>query len=128
MSATIKRMTIGFVIIIGIAILFSTPEQAQPQRMSVEDRVKMLKDSLNLTGEQSAKIKGILEDQREEMTTAMNENKGDREAMRSVMQDLMKKTNSQIKAVLTEDQAKKYDEMLKERRARMGRRARVSEK
>ena len=40
----------------------------------------------------------------------------------------MKKTDEQIKSVLTEDQGKKYDEMLKARRARMGRRTRDSGK
>lgn len=122
MSTAVNRITIGFVLVIGIVILFSTLAQAQPQRMSVEDRVKILKDSLKLSNEQSVEITKILEDQREEMTTAMNENKGDREAMRSVMQDIMKKTNTQIKAVLTEEQATKYDKMLKGRRARLGRR------
>jgi periplasmic protein CpxP/Spy len=122
MSTTMIRKSIGLVLVLGIAILFSTIAQAQPQRMSVEDRVKMLKDSLKLSSEQCTKITEILEDQREEMTTVMNENRGDREASRTVMQDLMKKTNTKIKALLTEDQAKKYDKMLEERRARMGRR------
>jgi len=38
--------------------------------------------------------------------------------MRTTMQELRKKIDSQIKAILTEDQAKKYDEMPKGRRAR----------
>lgn len=118
MSIAIKRVTIGLVHIIGIAILFSMLAQAQPQRMSIEDRVKILRDSLKLTDEQTTKITRILEDQREEMTTAMNENRGDRAAMRTTMQELRKKMDSQIKAILTEDQAKKYDEMPKGRRAR----------
>jgi periplasmic protein CpxP/Spy len=128
MSTAVKRITIGLLLVVGIAILFSTLAQAQPQRMSVEDRVKILKDSLKLSDEQSSKITKILEDQREEMTTAMNDNRGDREAMRSVMQELMKNTDSQIKAVLTENQAKKYDKMLEGRRARMGRRTQNSGK
>jgi len=40
----------------------------------------------------------------------------------------MKKADEQIKSVLTEDQAKKYDEMVKSRRARIGQRARESGK
>jgi periplasmic protein CpxP/Spy len=122
MSTGVKRMTIGLILVMGFANLFSALTQAQPQRMSVEDRIKILKDSLKLSSEQSIEITKILEDQREEMTTSMNDNKGDRKAMRTVMQELMKKTNDQIKAVLTEDQAKKYDKMLQGRRARLGRR------
>ena len=40
----------------------------------------------------------------------------------------MKKTDNEIKAILTEDQAKKYDEMLKARRTHMGRRTQGSGK
>jgi periplasmic protein CpxP/Spy len=128
MSAVIKRMTRGFVLVMGITILFSTLTQAQPQRMSIEDRVKILKDSLKLSDEQSSKITKILEDQREEMTTAMSENRDNHDAMQTARQEIMKKTDEQIKSVLTEDQGKKYDEMLKARRARMGRRTRDSGK
>jgi periplasmic protein CpxP/Spy len=119
MLTIVKRMTSGLVLVLGITILFSTLVQTQPQRMSVEDRVKILKDSLKLSDEQSSKITKILEDQREEMTTAMNENQGDRDAMRSVMQGLMKKTDDKIKTILNKNQAKKYDKMVQERRARM---------
>jgi len=119
MLAIIKRMYSGLVLVIGITVLFSSLVQAQPQRMSVEDRVKILKDSLKLSDEQSSKITKILEDQREEMTTAMTENQGDRDAMRSVMQGLMKKSDDKIKAILSKNQAKKYDKIVQERRARM---------
>jgi Spy/CpxP family protein refolding chaperone len=127
MLAAIKRLTIGFVLVIGIAILFSTLAQTQPkaqqQRMSIEDRVKVLKDNLKLSDEQSTKIMKILEDQREEITTAMNENRDNRDAMQTARKEIMKKTDEQIKSVLTEDQAKKYDKMLKERRTRTEQRA-----
>jgi hypothetical protein len=115
-------MTSGLVLVMGVTILISNLVQAQPQRMSVEDRVKILKDSLKLSDEQSSKITKILEDQREEMTTAMNENQGDREAMRSVMQGIMKKSDDKIKTILSKVQATKYDKIVQERRARMERR------
>ena len=122
MSAVIKRITSGLVLIMGIAVIFSSLAQAQPQRMSVEGRVKILKDSLKLSDEQSNKITKILEDQREEMTTAMKDIRDNRDSMQTVRQEIMKKTDENIKAVLTENQAKKYDDMLKARRAHMGRR------
>ena len=126
MSTAINRLTIGLVLIIGIAILCSTLVQAQPQRMSIEDRVKILKDSLKLNDDQCTKITKILEDQREEMTNAMNENKDNRDAMQAARREIMKKADEQIKSLLTEDQAKKYDQMLKTRRARMRQRTRES--
>jgi Spy/CpxP family protein refolding chaperone len=126
MSRAIHRMTVGLILCLGIAMLSSPATQAQPQRMSIEDRVKILNDSLKLSKEQSSKITKILEDQREEMTTAMGQNQGDREAMQSARQEIMKKANDQIKAVLTEEQAAKYDQMIKSRRARMGQRTQKS--
>jgi periplasmic protein CpxP/Spy len=122
MQTAIKRMTTVPVLIIGIAMLFSTVMQAQPQRMSVEERVKILKDSLKLSDEQTTKVTKILEDQREEMTTAMNNNRGDRQAMRAVRQEIMKKTDDKIKEVLTEEQIKVYDKVIKDRQAQMSRR------
>jgi periplasmic protein CpxP/Spy len=128
MSIAINRMSRGLVLVIGIAVIFSTLAQAQPQRMTVEDRVKILKDSLKLSDDQSSKITKILEDQREELTTSMNENRDNRDAMQDSRKEIMKKTNEQIKSVLTEDQAKKYDNMLKGRRARVRQRAQESGK
>jgi protein CpxP len=126
MLTAIKRMTIGLILIIGVAILFSATAQAQRQRMSTADRVKILKDSLKLSDEQCNKIAKILEDQREEMTTAMNENRGDRDAMQTARQEIMKKGDGKIKSILTEKQVKNYDEMIKARRARMGRQTQES--
>lgn len=118
MSIAVKRIAIGLILVTGIALLHSPLIQAQQKRMSVEDRVKVLNTKLKLSDEQRAKITQILEDQREEMTTAMGENRDDRKATRSAVQELMKKTNDKIKTVLTEDQAAKYDTMLKEHPAR----------
>ena len=126
MLAATKRITIGLAIIFGVTMVFSALTQAQPQRMSVENRVKILKDSLKLSDEQSNKITKILEDQREEMTMAMKDNSSNRDSMRTMMKEITKKADDQIKAVLTEDQAAKYDEMIKARRERMGRRTQNS--
>jgi len=122
MTTAIKRMTFGLLLVMGIAIVCSTAIQAQPRRMSIEDRVKILKDSLKLTDDQASKITKLLEDQREEMTTAMSENQGNRDAMQQARMEIMKKTDEQIKSVLTDDQITKYEDMLKSRRERMGQR------
>jgi Spy/CpxP family protein refolding chaperone len=122
MSTAIKRMTIGLVLVIGIAILFSSFAQAQPMRMSTEERVKMLKDSLKLNDEQAAKITVVLDQQSEQMSAAFEKNSDNRDSMRVAMQEIRKKADKKISTVLTKDQAKKYDVMQKERLARMGQR------
>jgi Spy/CpxP family protein refolding chaperone len=116
-----KIQSIPAVVLLG-ALLILTTSIGMGQRMSVEDRVKGLKDSLKLSDTQVEKITKIFEDQREEMTAAFSEHQGDRDAMRSVMEELMKKTDAKVKTVLTAKQAVKYEEMMKARRANMGRR------
>lgn len=126
MFTNIKRMTTALILLLGVVLLLSSATQAQPQRMSVEKRVKILKDTLKLNDEQTKKITTILEDQREEMTIAMNENRGDRQAMYAVAQEITKKTDNKIKEFLTEEQVKDYDKMIKDRQLQVSRRMKRS--
>jgi hypothetical protein len=119
MSAFIKQTSIALLLMIGVVVVISTTVQAQPKRMSVEEQIKILKKKLKLNSEQTAKITTILEDQREEANTSMNENRGNPEAKRAALRELTRKTNTNIKAVLTEEQAVKYDAIIKERLERM---------
>jgi uncharacterized protein YukE len=100
----------------------SSAAQAQPQRISVEKHMKILKDKLKLSKEQTKKITSILEDQREEITTAMNDNRGDRQAMHTAVQEITKKTDNKIKKILTEKQVKVYDKMIEDREAQASKR------
>ena len=114
-----KHLMYASVMMLVSMLFCSAFLQAQMKRMSPEDQAKTLKEKLQLSDDQTKKITSILEDAREEMTTVMSENKGDRDAIRPAMQDIMKKTDGKIKALLTDDQAQKYDALQKERRARM---------
>jgi protein CpxP len=110
-------MTAALVLLLGVLMLLSSAAQAQPQRMPVEERIKILKNKLKLSDEQTKKIKTMLEDQREEITTAMNDNRSDRQAMLSVVEDVLKKTDNKIKKILTEKQVKAYDKIIQDRQA-----------
>lgn len=114
-----KRLLFTTIIMLGCMQMLSSATQAQHMRMSPQDQAKALKDSLSLTTDQTTKITQVLEDAREEMTTLMSQNNDDRDAVRSSMQEIQKKTDAQIKAILTEEQAKKYDALMKARRTRM---------
>lgn len=122
MSHTHKQQHIVLGLLITLLISF-TFVQAQPFRMSVQDRVQLLKDSLKLSSEQEKKITEILTAQQTEMQQKRNELQGDREASRTYMMEHAKKTDEQIKAVLTKEQAQKYDSMMKARREQMRKRA-----
>lgn len=120
MSAAIKRMTVGLVIVIGIVILISSFAQAQPMRMTTEERVKMLKDSLKLNDKQAEKITAILNQQSTEVIATFEKYSDNRDSIRTAMQGITQKYDKQITAVLTKAQAKKYEAMQAERRKRMG--------
>jgi hypothetical protein len=79
--------------------------------VSADDRIAEIEKAVGtLTADQKSKIKEIMAKQREEMQAARGKGGaggGDREAMRTKMQENQK----EIRAVLTEDQQKKFDEM-----------------
>jgi len=126
MFTNIKRITATFLLLLGVLMLLSFAVQAQPQRISVEEHMKILKDKLKLNNEQSKKIATILEDQREEITTAMNDNRNDRQAMDAEVQKITKRTDNKIKEVLTEKQVKAYDKVIKDRQTKVSRRMKES--
>jgi protein CpxP len=120
MSTIIKRAAIGLAAVIGFSMLFSISTQAQPMGMSTEKRVKMLKDTLNLTDDQAAKITVIFNQQREEISAAFQKYSDDRDSMRTAMQGIMQKYDKKIDAILTKKQVTQYNVMREERRKRMG--------
>ena len=59
-------------------------------------------------------------DQMAEMRKEMAGGNGDREAMRQQMGEMRKKQNAEMKKILSDDQYKKYQKYLEERRSRRG--------
>lgn len=86
---------------------------------SVDDQIKRLNKKLNLTDDQQAKLKPILEDQRKQMEQIHNDSSLSREDRFSKMQDLRQSSDTQIKSVLTEVQQKDFDKMRAEQQERM---------
>ncbi len=97
----------------------SSISYSQPMRMSAEDRVKALKDTLSLSDEQAAKITEIYKESDAERQKIFEESQGDRTQMRDAMMKLMESTNSKIDSLLTPEQQKKFEEYNKARRSRM---------
>ena len=75
----------------------------------------MLTDSLALDSTQTARVTAILTDQQASMQKIREDSQGDFDAMRGAMTDLRTNTQDKIKAVLTDTQKAKYEEMLKNR-------------
>lgn len=97
-------------------------QEQQPGRrgmmmQSPQERLDSMAKELNLTDDQKAKIKPILEDERDKMQALRQDTSMSREDRMAKMMDIRKNSSDEIKKVLDKDQQKKYDEMM---RSRMG--------
>lgn len=69
----------------------------------VERQAAMMRDSLGLTDELTAEIKEVLTIYTKKMVDARTEANGDRESMRSAMQNMRKEQNEELAAILGEE-------------------------
>ena len=83
------------------------------------DPLKMLTEKLDLTPDQQAKIKPILEEQKKEMDAIRGDSSLEKDAKWAKGAEVMKTYQPKIRALLTPEQQKKYDE-LKEEMMRRG--------
>lgn len=100
------------VVIAAIAIMGFGSMSAQRvggKRMSVEEQVTAMAKELNLTADQKKKITALYTDFQKKRT---ENSQTSREQMRTERDNL----NKQVKAVLTTDQQKKFDELMQKRR------------
>ncbi|MCS7210459.1 MAG: hypothetical protein NZ844_02350, partial [Chloroherpetonaceae bacterium] len=78
-----------------------------------------LRTRLNLSPEQEAKIKAILEETREAMRKDREESAGDRRMALGRMRERIQTMDERVQAVLTEEQKATYAKMKEERREKM---------
>ena len=118
-----KKLFLVSVILVAI-VTFATAQQRQ--RLSAEERVKnqieRLEKLLSLTADQKTKIEAIELDLAKQMDTRLQNNQGDREAMRTAMQEIDKTRDTKYKEVLSEEQLKKYLADKEQRQREMGNR------
>ncbi len=103
----------------------SGQEQQQPRRpmmQTPQERLDNLAKELNLTDDQKAKIKPILEDEQKQIETMRADTSMAPADRRTKMMEIRNKTNDSIKAVLDKDQQKKYEDMMTRMRERRGER------
>ena len=94
------------------------PPPGGPHRGGPERRAEMLQQRLGLSTDQTVQVKAILADGRAKMEAARAGSNG-APPDRKLMRDLMEAENAKVRAVLTDDQRKKFDAMEAERRERM---------
>lgn len=111
------------VVAIAFAAVFSTSLlQAQDQKKGRGGGMGMTVERIEeavgkLSAEQKTKIEGILAKVREQMQGLQGASQEDRQAK---MREIMQESRTQIRAVLTPEQAKKYDEMATQGRGQGG--------
>lgn len=79
--------------------------------MSTDERLQHLTQMLNLTSDQQAKIKPILENEAQQMQALRQDTLTSRDEKMPKMREIRQNTNSQIATVLTPDQQKKWEQM-----------------
>jgi len=86
----------------------------------VDRQMEELKEKLELSDDQEKQVREIIITSFETMRNARDEMRdGDRDAMREKMLQMREEQKQKIKAVLSEDQFVKYEQILKERSERM---------
>ena len=83
-------------------------------RMTPEARLKMLTEKLNLTEDQQAKLKPILEDESTQMKAAHDDTSLAPANKQAKMKELHESFGEKINAVLTPDQQAKWKQMKQE--------------
>ncbi|MDP4240691.1 MAG: hypothetical protein Q8904_14605 [Bacteroidota bacterium] len=105
-----------FVSMIALLLLIGSTVSAQnqQQRRTPEERAKMqadaVKTALSLNDDQTAKVVTILIATSKKVDSLRTANQGgDRQAMMTAMKPISDARDAQIKAILTPDQATKFD-------------------
>jgi protein CpxP len=78
---------------------------------TADEQLQHMTKVLNLTDDQQAKIKPILEERQQKMSALMQDNSLSREDRHAKFQDIRSSSSQQIRAILTPEQQKKMDEM-----------------
>ena len=90
-------------------------EQGEHRQMpTIDDQVQRLSARINLTDDQQAKAKTILEDQHVQAQAIMKDDSVSQDDKRQKFMALRQTTISKIKDILNDDQKKKFDAYLAE--------------
>jgi Skp family chaperone for outer membrane proteins len=121
-----KKLNLLFFVLIAIVSMSYAQPGGQGQRWSQEERDKRLIEALGLDEAQQEKLTAINEkhqksftELREQMQDATDEK---RRELFPKMREQMEARNKDIRAMLTKEQAEKFDEMQKQREERMNNR------
>ncbi len=110
------KKSLLFALALGAALACSPSAQAQEKkegrgRQTVEERMKQLSEALKLIDEQKAKLEPILKEEGEKLRAIFGDANASREEKGKKMQEARKDIAAKVKAVLTPEQAEKYEKL-----------------
>ncbi len=128
-------LCLGLLLSVGAMAQQSQGQQGQinqqGQQLTPEERAarqtQLYKEQLALTDEQATKLEEITTKASEAMMAARNEQNADRQERMKRMQAILQTQNSEIMAILTDEQKKKFETMVAEQRTRGGQGGRPSQ-
>lgn len=124
-SSFLSALTIALVCCLSLTAFAQTDQQQPTQEQgehhamghggppNPDQELAHMTQTLNLTADQQAKIKPILEDSSKQMQSLRSDASMSQQDRKTKMQEIHKSSMSQIRAVLTPDQQQKMDSMMK---------------
>ena len=111
-----NRLSLIAAMALGGLVACSTVATAQDApkkkgRPTVEQQMERLTTELSLTAEQKPKVEAVVKETNKKMQEIFNDSSTDRSQMREKMQPIREEQTKKMKAILTEEQFKKYQEM-----------------
>jgi periplasmic protein CpxP/Spy len=86
---------------------------------NVDEHVKELSTKLDLTADQQAKVKAILQENHQQMQAMMKDQSLSKEDKHAKMQSMHDSVHAKVREVLNEDQKKKFDAMVHDMEGQM---------
>ena len=120
-SLTHRLLILTAVVLVAGLLQVALAQPQGRQMMSPKQRADTLGKQLSLDSLTVGKIAAIYEKSQKLMADKRNELQGDMDAMRSAMMEIREKVNKDVMALLTKEQATKYEEIQKAQQQRMQR-------
>ncbi|MDN5202391.1 hypothetical protein QQ008_13475 [Fulvivirgaceae bacterium BMA10] len=111
------KITALTLFVFGLMIQTSYAQNRQrltPEERSERETSQIFASITTLSEEQKDQVKEISLKYSKSMSETMQNNRGDREAMRSAMQSLRSEKDKELKEVFTEEQFAQYEKLRKE--------------
>jgi uncharacterized protein YgiM (DUF1202 family) len=102
-----KRLISLAAIVVLVASIVSFAGE-HGKKMTVDEKLGWMTKELNLTADQQAKLKPILEEQQKQIETVWQDTSLTDDAKKAKKKEIKSATSTQIKALLTAEQQEKY--------------------